>query len=329
MLRTAIVLPLIYAIILTFASCSNKNHINSGAVWGTTYRIVYTAPDDLGDSIVAVMKDIDDQLSMFSPSSVVSRINRNEDAEIGESFRNVFELSQKISALSDGAFDPTVGPLTELWGFGTVKTDSIVSPDEETLMAALSTVGIDRCRIEGSKIIKPSPDTRFDFSSVAKGYGVDAVADMLKRNGVRDFLVEIGGEIVTSGLNPRQQIWRVQIDAPISDSPDHVAMYIIPLDNSAVATSGNYRNFRQTADGRIGHTLDPHSGRPVESSTLSATVIAPDCATADALATACMVMKSSSALKMIENLPDVEALIAIAAPDSITLLQTSGFPESI
>ena len=329
MRRTTIVLPLIYAIILTLASCSDKNHINSGAVWGTTYRITYSAPRDLGDSIVSVMKDIEDELSMFAPSSTVSRINRNEDVEVGEAFRQVFQLSKKISLISGGAFDPTVGPLTDLWGFGTVKSDSVITPDDDTLAAALATVGIERCRLDGAKVIKPSPETRFDFSSVAKGYGVDAIAGMLKRNGVTDFLVEIGGEIVTSGQNPRGQVWRVQIDAPIAESTDHVAMYVIPLDNRAVATSGNYRNFRQTADGRIGHTLDPRSGRPVESSTLSTTVIAPDCATADALATACMVMPHALALEMIERMPGVEALIAVAAPDSITLLPSSGFPDAL
>ena len=152
---------------------------------------------------------------------------------------------------------------------------------------------------------------------------------MLRRNGISDFLVEIGGEIAASGSNPRNQTWRVQIDAPVAAAAEHVAMYIIPLDNAAVATSGNYRNFRKTSDGTIGHTINPHSGRPVKSSTLSATVIAPDCATADALATACMVMTPSDALEMIEKLPSVEALIAVAASDSIRLLPTSGFPENI
>lgn len=328
MTRFSFALPLIYAIIVTLASCSNKNQINSGAVWGTTYRIVYSAPDNLGDSIIAVMNDIEQHLSMFSPSSTVARINRNEDIPVGDSFTEIFNLSRKISDLSDGAFDPTVGPLTDLWGFGTVKTDSAVIPDDSTLQAALATVGIARCSIVDGKIVKPSPDTRFDFSSIAKGYGVDAIAAMMRRNGIKNFLIEIGGEIAASGQSPRREAWRVQIDAPVEGGPGHVAMYVIPLSDAAVATSGNYRNFRNTADGRIGHTLDPHSGRPVQTSTLSATVIAPDCATADALATACMVMPADKALRMIENLPLTEALIAIAVADSISLLKTPNFPSS-
>ena len=329
MTRTSLALPLIYAIILTLASCSDKNQINSGAIWGTTYHITYSSPDNLGDSILTVMNDIELQLSMFASSSLVSRINRNEDVSVGDSFRRVFEISQKISALSDGAFDPTVGPLTDLWGFGNVRSDSVIMPENAAIDAALSTIGINRCTINNGKVIKPSPDTRFDFSSVAKGYGVDEIARMLSRNGVKDYLVEIGGEIIASGHNPKRQTWRVQIDAPVSDSLAHISMYVIPLDNAAVATSGNYRNFRKTTDGSIGHTIDPRTGYPVRSSTLSATVISPDCATADALATACMVLPSDKALEMIEKLPGAEVLLAVAAPDSIKLIKSSGFPKNI
>lgn len=326
MTRTVLALPLIYTLLLTCASCNNKNHVNSGSVWGTTYRIVYNSPHDLGDSVIAVLNDVGQQFSMFSPTSLVSRINDNDDVKTSDSFRYLFGLSQHISQLSGGAFDPTVAPLTDLWGFGRIKTDSVTQPDPDAIRAAVETIGINRCRIENSKVIKPSPLTRFDFSSVAKGYGVDAVAEMLRRNGATDFLVEIGGEIVARGSNPAGRVWHVQIDAPLFDTPEHVAMYVIPLENAAVATSGNYRNFKPSANGRIGHTLDPRTGYPVGSSTLSATIIAPDCATADALATACMVMPLDKAFEMIEGLPDVEALIAFASPDSVCLRTSTNFP---
>lgn len=329
MSRTALALPLIYTLLLTCASCNNKKHINSGSVWGTTYRIVYNAPHDMGDSVIAVLNDVGQQFSMFSPTSLVSKINNNDDVEVGDSFSYLFRLSQRISELSGGAFDPTVAPLTDLWGFGRVKTDSVVQPDPEAIREAVASIGINRCSIENSKMIKPSPLTRFDFSSVAKGYGVDAVAGMLRRNGATDILVEIGGEIVARGKNPSGRVWHVQIDAPIYDTQQHVAMYVIPLENAAVATSGNYRNFKPSSNGRIGHTLDPHTGYPVETSTLSATVIAPDCATADALATACMVMSLDKALEMIERIPETEALIAFASSDSICLRTSTNFPEPI
>ena len=305
---------LIYIIIPYLTSCAGKNYENSGAAWGTTYHIVYTAPRELGDSIVAVMAQVEDELSMFKPTSTVSRINRGEDIAVGEMFREVFTLSQEISRLSGGAFDPTVGPLTNLWGFGTKSPDSLSTPSDSLIAEVLQAVGIADCRLEGDRIVKKHPMTVFDFSSVAKGYGVDAVAAMLTRNGATDYLVEIGGETRTSGLNAKGRPWRIQIDAPTSGDAGHERLLVISPGDRAVASSGNYRNYRDTPEGRIGHTINPATGRPSVTSTAATTVIAPDCATADALATACMVMQPDSAIAMIELLPDTEAMIIIAAP---------------
>ena len=319
-------LPLIYALVLTFASCGDKIHQNSGAMWGTTYHITYSSPIDLGDSIVSVMADIERQLSVFSPSSTVSRINRNEDVEVEQDFINVFNLSRRISGISGGAFDPTVGPLTDIWGFGPSHSDDDSMPTTSQIDSILVSVGISDCSLDGRRVVKKSPDTRFDFSSVAKGYGVDAIAAMLSRNGCTDYLVEIGGEVVARGLNPTGKTWRVQIDSPASDRAGHISMLVIPLDNSAVATSGNYRNYRISEGRRIGHTLDPRTGMPALTSVLSATVIAPDCATADAIATACMVIDVADALSLIDSLPGVEALFAISSADSIKTVHSRGFP---
>ena len=318
--------PLIYALLLTFASCGTKNYNNSGAVWATTYNISYTGTRDLSDSIIAIMRQVEDELSMFAPNSTVSRINRGENPDVGVMFTEVFNLSQQINRLSHGAFDPTVGPLTNLWGFGYKKISDSIQPAQAQIDSVLIAVGIADCRIDNSKVIKKHPNTIFDFSSIAKGYGVDAIAAMLARNGCSDYLVEIGGEIAAKGHNRYGNQWQVQIDAPVSGIDGHVSMLVIPLSDMAVATSGNYRNFRETAEGRIGHTLDPHTGRPVATSTASATVIAPDCATADALATACMVMPLDSALSMIEGLPSAEALIAVASADTFILHPTTKFP---
>lgn len=328
MTRLILAMPLIYALLLTFASCDNKIYNNSGAVWGTTYSITYTSDRDLTDSVIAVMRQVEDELSMFAPSSTVSLVNQGANPDVGSMFVDVFTLSQQINRISGGAFDPTVGPLTNLWGFGYKHQSDSILPTDLQIDSILVAVGIDDCRIENNKVIKKHPSTVFDFSSIAKGYGVDAVASMLVRNGCTDFLVEIGGEIVTRGHNSHGQDWRVQIDAPVSDADSHVSMLIIPLSDAAVATSGNYRNYRETSSGRIGHTINPHTGRPVQTSTASVTVIASDCATADALATACMVMPLDSALLMIEALPSVEALIAVSSADTFDLHPTSGFPYS-
>lgn len=329
MTRNLLTLALIYCLTLAFASCREKNYVNSGTTWGTTYNISYTAPRDLGDSIIAVMAQIDSELSMFNPSSTVSQINNNTKLEASPMFVDVFNLSVQISRLSGGMFDPTVGPLTDLWGFGRRQQPDSLIPTTAEIDNALDAVGIADCRIDNRRVLKKSPATIFDFSSVAKGYGVDQVAEMLRRNGASSYLVEIGGEISASAARPDGRLWHIQIDAPIMGDDIHSRMYLIELSQRSVATSGNYRKFRQTADGIVGHTLDPLTGRPVVSSTLSATVIAPDCATADALATACMAMNADSALTMIEALPDVEALIAVARSDTLTILKTSSFPSPL
>lgn len=326
--RKNLTFPLIYALLAILTSCGEKNFENSGAVWATTYHITYSSTHDLGDSIIAVMRQVENELSMFADSSTVSRLNRGEDPDVGPMFRDVFTLSKKINALSSGAFDPTVGPLTDLWGFGRRKLPDKAVPTQAEIDSALRHVGIVDCRLVGNKIEKKHPSTVFDFSSVAKGYGVDAVAAMLARNGVTDYMVEIGGEISARGVNPRGMTWRIQIDAPVEGDAVHSRMYVLELDNAAVATSGNYRNFRNTYSGRVGHTIDPHSGIPVATTTAAATVIAPDCATADALATACMVLEADKALEMIEKLDRTEALLAVSSGDSLILRMTSGFPES-
>lgn len=329
MKRTFFAIPLIYALIITFASCKDKNYNCTGSIWATTYHISYTSDRDLGDSIINIMNEVEEQLSMFRPGSTVSRINRNEDIIVGRQFIDVFQLSQKISSVSGGAFDPTVGPLTHLWGFGQNRKDSISYPAQNAIDSALCHIGINDCRIENNKVIKKSPETLFDFSSVAKGFGVDEIARMLKRNGCKNFIVEIGGEIVTNGLNPHGKQWRVMIGAPVADPQSHESMLVIPLSDAAVATSGNYRNFRVADGKRIGHTLDPRTGYPVSTATLSASVIAPDCATADALATACMVLDADEAIEMIKSLPDTEVLLAISSGDTIAIRASSDFPDGI
>lgn len=327
MKRLTVYRALIYILIPFFTSCAAENHENSGAAWGTSYHIVYSGSSELGDSIVEVMNRVEDELSMFKASSTVSRINRGEDVKPGQMFAEVFAISKNVSRLSRGAFDPTVGPLTNLWGFGTLDTDSLQEPSDSLICKTLPLVGIDSCFIVGGRVIKKHPQTTFDFSSVAKGYGVDAVAAMLARNGCDNYLVEIGGEIRASGLNSRGEAWRIQIDSPESGLTGHKRLRVISLDNASVASSGNYRNYRETARGRIGHTIDPATGRPVASATASATVIARECATADALATACMVMNADSALAMIEAIDGAEALISVISGDSLAVRTTSGFPK--
>lgn len=286
-----------------------------GGVWGTVYHITYQAEHDMTDSIIAQMRCVELSLSAFDPASTISRINRGETDSADKMFAEVFDMSLYVNRITGGAFDPTIAPLVNLWGFG-YKDNGAVLPDSAKVAEALRAVGIDRCRMNGLTITRADSTTEFDFSAIAKGYGVDCVAAMLRRNGCSNYLVEIGGEVAASGVNPRGSMWRVAVDAPVSGSPGDSAIQIIELDNSAVATSGNYRNFREISpDSVIGHTIDPHTGYPVATSVLSATVTAPRCVLADALATACMAMPPDLALALADSVEGVRIILVTRRAD--------------
>lgn len=320
--------PLIYTIFLFLASCSDNFYSFSGYTWGTTYNISYRAGTNLDDSITGAMLLIDSSLSMFNPCSTVARINACTDMSADAPLAEVLELSRRVHRASGGAFDPTVGPLVELWGFGT--NGEQAAPDSAAVAAALDRVGLDKCHLADGRIIMDSDSMRLDFSAIAKGYGVDLVARTLQRNGCTDYMVEIGGEINARGLNRHGQPWRIQIDAPVADADGRIAhdrLMVVELRDAAMATSGNYRNYRDMPDGkRIGHTISAATGYPVATSTLSVTVVAPECALADALATAAMAMPYPAARAMIDSLPNVEALFVIDSPDGMKSVTTDGFP---
>lgn len=319
-------LPLLILLPVLIASCARPKTFRTaeGGVWNTTYHITYRADRDLHDSVVAVMKSVEMSLSPFADGSLISRINRGEDAPTDSLLRRVFLASQKVYRDSRGAFDPTVAPLVNLWGFG--YRNSGIEPSQATIDSLLPFVGIDGCSLtpEGH-IIKKARGTEFNFSAITKGYGCDLVAEMLRRNGCEDYLVEIGGEIALSGTSPKGRPWRVMVDAPIDCDTAivHERMAVIELSEGGVATSGNYRNYKTTPSGRVWHTVSPSTGRPALTDLLSATVIAPTCMEADAYATSCMAMDARKALSIIDSIPSVEALLVTAD----TILTTPGFPE--
>lgn len=302
----------------------------NGAVWGTTFHITYNSDKDLADSIMLTLKVVERSLSPFDSTSLISKINRNESFETDSMFRYVFEASQKICKVSGGAFDPTLAPLINMWGFGYKTNDKL--PTSMEVDSAMSLVGILDCSIENNCMIKKHPLSEFNFSAITKGFGCDEIAKMLRRNGCVDYMIEIGGEIAIGGKNPKGEFWRIMIDAPRQNAKieSHEKMVVIEIDKPCgVATSGNYRNYRETANGVIGHTINAQTGYPVSSSILSATIIAPSAMIADALATACMAMSEDSALSMIEKYPGVEALLVskLDADSIFVLKKTSYFPE--
>ena len=303
----------LFATFISLFSCSApQTRTCSGMTWNTTYSITYSHSADLTDSIHSIMRQVELSVSPFIATSVISAVNKGNSDTVDEIFTDVFSLSQHICSISNGAFDPTLSPLINIWKFG---YDDSNAPTDSAITAALSSVGIIDCKIFDGKLIKKTPETEFNFSAIAKGYGCDAIGRMMQRNGCQNFLIEIGGEITARGLNPKGEKWRVMIDAPIScnDSVVHQQLKIIEVTDCGVATSGNYRNFYTDSLGnRISHTISPKTGMPIQTETLSATVIAPDCATADALATACMAMPTDSAVKMISNIHGVSAIIVTA-----------------
>lgn len=312
-------------------SCDTRKPFRSaeGVVWNTIYHITYASNVSLDDSIHVVMKRVEMSLSAFNDSSVVSRINRNEAMETDTMFRKVFLESQRINRLSGGAFDPTVGALVNLWGFGTAGHEA-AAPTEEAVDSARRLVGINDCRLDSlGRVIKKDSLTMMNFSAIAKGYGADEIGAMMKRNGVRDYMIEIGGEIVVAGKSPRGSLWRISIDAPVesNDSVIHDNMGVVQVSDCGIATSGNYRNYRVVGGRSMGHTINPFTGEPALSTILSATVVAPECMTADALATACMIMPLDSAVAMIEAQENVSAMFVTAGDTTRwAVTRTAGFP---
>ncbi len=311
-------------------SCAKDMRYRSfdGGVWATTFHIVYNSDKNLDDSIRTVMKSVEESMSPFLTTSLVSAINRGETSQVDSLFKRIFLTSAMVHKASGGAFDPTVAPLVNLWGFG--YKDGMERPSVVAIDSALMLVGFGECRIEADSIVKKGASTEFDFSSITKGCGCDMVGDMLRRNGCVDFMVEIGGEIALSGQNPRGEKWHIMIDSPVEDvnAASRNGMAIVALTDCGVATSGNYRNYRDVDGKRIGHTINPLTGYPMETNTLSATVVARNAMEADALATACMAMEADAALAMVETVVGAESMLVVDDGNGCwTVMSTTGFPE--
>lgn len=318
-------LALISLLALLLCACSDAEYRKAdGAAWGTTYNITYKSDLDLEDSIVAVMKQVDLSLSPFQKESLVSKVNNNQPVKADKMLADVIRLSQRVCRISDGAFDPTLAPVINLWGFG-YHDGADVGPSQEEIDSALTYVGIMDCGITPDSLVyKKSPHTEFNFSAIAKGYGVDAIATMLRRNGCNDYMVEVGGEIALSGQNPKGDNWHIQVDAPVVDSTRflHHRLTVLELTDRCMATSGNYRNYRFIGDSVVSHIINPVTGTSMPTTTLSVTVLAPSTALADALATAAMTMTPERASAMLVSVPLVEAMIVSTSPDAEYVITT-------
>ena len=302
---------------------------NEGMVFGTIYKITYQHNDDLQNDIKAAMMEVDNSLSPYNPSSIITRINHNEDTVLNEHFVHVFNLAQQISSETEGAFDITVAPLVNAWGFGFKHSIDI---EPSVIDSLRQFVGYQKIKLEDGKIIKEDERTMLDCSAIAKGYGVDRVARLLDQKGVKNYMVDIGGEVVLKGKNPRMKNWRIGINKPVEDSlsVNQEVQTILEVSDVGMATSGNYRKFYYKDGKRYAHTIDPRIGTPVQHNILSATVIAKDCTSADAYATAFMVMGLEKAKAFCEAHPELHAyFICDGEGESYEIFATPGMEKFI
>ena len=307
--RIKILLPILVLAVVVAAliSMSKKEAMyqkDSGFVFGTVYNITYQSEVNLKAEIEAELKKVDNSLSMFNSESVISKINKNESVTLDSMFLRVFAVSSQVYKESGGAFDITVAPLVNVWGFGFKKG---VNPDKNVIDSLRSIIGFDKVSLVNGRVVKADKRIMLDCSAVAKGFAVDVVADFLRSKGIRNFMVEIGGEIVTCGRNSQRQPWRIGVTKPTDDSlsTNTELQTVLNLTDKAMATSGNYRNFYYKDGKKYAHTIDPKTGMPVQHNILSATVIANDCATADAYATSFMVLGLDGARKVLEHHPEL------------------------
>lgn len=294
--------------LLAFSSCIQKDKASEtgymkqeGLVWNTSYHVTYQGPETLSDSIVSVLDRVGKSLSVFDKNSQVSLVNLQDSTPVNTDFIRVYVMSRKINKASDGAFDPTLSPLISAWGFG---KGHKATPDTARIDSILEFTGIEKTRLFRDALIKEDIRIQFNFSAIAKGYGCDAIGEMLEENGVKNYLVEIGGEIMAKGVSPSGGKWRVSVDRPIlsADKVIHESQNVIGFSDMGVATSGNYRNFHSENGRRYGHTISAETGRPVQTDIISATVLAPTAMEADGLATAYMAMGSRKARMLNETM---------------------------
>ncbi len=298
---------------LAFPACQPKAYLKDGGeVFHTTYHITYQSSKDLHQAVADELEAIDASLSMFNPHSTLSAINRHDTTAIalGDDawVCHLLGKALEISRLTDGAFDITVAPLVNLWGFGFKHHQTVNRSQVDSIREFVGYQLLD-WQPESALLRKADARVQLDASAIAKGYACDIVGALLEREGVENYLVEIGGEIRMKGLNPKGKSWTVGIDRPEDDplAERHQLQAAISLSDKGMATSGNYRNFYLKDGRRIAHTIDPASGEPVQHSLLSATVVAADCLTADALATSFMVLGLERAIQLLESHPEWSA----------------------
>jgi len=307
------IICIIVILVSLFSSCAeNKPVIEgfNGYAQGTTYSIVYDNSknlknDKVKENVEKILRDFDMSLSLYIDSSLISRVNRNDDVAADEYFEAAFNKSAIISEMTGGAFDITVAPLVKAWGFG---PDSHKNFSDSKRDSLLELVGMSKVKLVDGRVIKTDPRISLDFNAIAQGYSVDVICRYFDNKGIKNYLIEIGGEVRGQGTKAGA-LWRIGIDKPEDNNmlPGETLQAIIKVGDRALATSGNYRKFYVENGIKYSHTIDPKTGYPAKNRLLSATILAEDCATADGIATACMVMGVERAIDFVGNHPEFSA----------------------
>jgi thiamine biosynthesis lipoprotein len=282
---------------------------------------------DCQSDIDSVLNAVDLSMSTYIPESLISKINRNESNKIDSLFFRVITEALLIAKETQGAFDPTLAPIVNYWGFGFEEIQNI---DESILAELMQSVGYTKLSFNDSTIFKTNTNTQIDFNAIAQGFTVDLVGEHLQKLGITNYMIEIGGELKCSGFNADGDLWRIGIDKPSEDIQKDRFQAIIEVENKSVASSGNYRKFK--VDEKTGmkyvHTINPKTGSPVQTNLLGVTIITESCMRADAIATACMVMGLEKSKTYLENHPEIDALFIYSDPKENWLqYQTKGFEK--
>ena len=295
---------------MTFASCAKQPQkmVLQGLVQGSYYAITYYDEEgrNFQQEIDSIFHAVDMSVNLWVDSSVICKVNRNEDVALDQIFIENFEVAQRAAALSDGYFDPTISPLVSAWGFS-AKNPQLPPLTSHLIDSLKQLVDYRKVRIEDGKLIKENPAMKLDFNAIAQGYTTDLVGALLEAKGIKSYIVDVGGEIFARGTKPDGKPWVVGIEKPAADwDSERVVQQRVELEDKGIVTSGSYRKYVERDGKRYSHCIDPMTGYPVEHNLLSATVIAENATWADALASVCMVMGMERSLELIKTLEGVE-----------------------
>ncbi len=314
-MKSVRIITFLVILVLAITSCGlKKPDIQGfrGFTQGTTYSILYDnnrniTPDELREKVEKVLHNFDMSLSNYNDSSVISRMNRNEFVVSDRYFTEVFEKSLRIWKMTGGAFDITVAPLVTAWGFGPDAHKNFSESKRDSLMKL---VGMQKISLKDGRLVKSNPAIKLDVNAIAQGYSVDVVCSLFDELGIKNYLIEIGGEVRAKGTKGGD-LWKIGIDKPVDNnmSPGENLQAVIRIGDKALSTSGNYRKFYVENGIKYSHTIDPHTGNPAKNTLLSATIIADDCSTADGIATACMVMGKDASIEFINQHHELAAYL--------------------